>query len=385
MKIVHVIWGLGGGGAERFLTRLVTAPNRRFEHVVVCLTDEGVHGAVVRERGVRLITLGMKRGVPEVRGFVRLYRVLAAEKPDIVQTWMYHSDLLGFLAGKLSGAPVIGWNIRCSDMELRNYRRMTVMTRSVVRLISPMVDFAIVNSIAGKEFHEKAGFRPKRWEVIFNGFDVSEFRPDPASRAAVRAELGIDEKARIIGMIARFDPMKDHATFFQAAAKLAAARVDVHFLLAGIDMTWDHAALARLIGDALRPRVHLLGFRSDVQRILPACDLFTLSSAFGEGFPNVVGEAMSCAVPSVATDVGDSAFLIGDTGRVVPPRDPARLVDAWNELLNLDRESLAALGDRARQRVQRNFDIHSIAQRYETLYSELSGAAHRVGEASHAS
>lgn len=382
MKIVHVIWGLGGGGAERFLARLVTSPSRRFEHVVISLTDDSVHGQVVKQQGVELIALGIKRGVPDPRVFVRLYRALVREKPDVVQTWMYHSDLAGFIAGKLAGAPVIAWNIRCTDMELQHHRRSTLVTRTLARFLSPMVDFAIVNSIAGKEFHEKLGFRPRRWEVIFNGFDTAAFRPDAEARTAVRRELGISEDTKVIAMAARFDPMKDHATFFRAASMLP--QRDTHFLLAGLGMEPGNEALQRLIGDDVRGRVHLAGFRNDVQRLLAASDIFSLSSAYGEGFPNAIGEAMSCGLPSVATNVGDSAHVIGDTGRVVPPRDPAALAAAWSGLLSLDNDARRALGERARQRIQREFDLDAIVNRYESIYAAAGAASKPVVEASHA-
>jgi glycosyltransferase involved in cell wall biosynthesis len=369
IKIVHVITALGSGGAESMLVRVATqGDHKAFEHLVVSLTDEGMQGSILRQHGVRVVALGMKRGVPDIRGLLRLRRLLAQEKPQVVQTWLYHADLLGLVAGKLAGISVIGWNIRCSNMELQHFARLTRAVRGTLALCSRFASFAIVNSVAGKEYHERLGFHPRRWELIFNGFDLNEFRPDAEARGAVRAELGVRDDAKLVGMMARFDPMKDFATFFEAAAIVSRTSPETHFVLAGSGIDNANNTLRTLIESANLDNVHLLGFRSDVKRLMAACDVFTLSS-HGEGFPNVVGEAMSCGVPCVVTDVGDSAFVVGETGRIVPLRDPNALAAAWKELLSLDLRDRQALGSRARERIHENFDLRSMVARYEKTYA----------------
>jgi len=374
IKIVHVITGLGGGGAERMLVRVATHSNReRFETIVVSLTDEGVQASALREHGVRVVALGMKRGIPDVRGLVRLRRFLANERPDVVQTWLYHADLLGLLAGKLAGVRVIGWNIRCSQMNLQNYAGLTRVVRWMLPMASRFVSFAIVNSASGKALHEAMGFRPSRWELIHNGFDLEEFRPDSLARASVREELGLPASAKLVGMMARFDPMKDFETFFAAASALSKKAPEVHYLLAGSDVDSANRELAGLMDSELAGKVHLLGYRSDVPRLVAACDVFTLVS-HGEGFPNVVGEAMSCGVPCVSTDVGDAAFLIEQTGRIVPPRDAAALASAWYEILHLSCDERKRLGLAARQRIQNDFALEPIVRRYEQTYANMVNA-----------
>lgn len=366
IKIVHVITDLGAGGAQQMLVRIATGADRtRFEHVVVSLVDDDVYGACLREAGIRVKTLGMKRGIGDLLLMNRLRRFLREERPDIVQTWLYHADLVGLIAGRLAGIRTIGWNVRCSDMHLEHYRLATRIVRWTLARCSRLPSFVVSNSYAGQAFHERIGYRPRRWKTIANGFDLNVYKPQPDTRAAVRRSLGISEDVIAIGIFARFDAMKDHETFVRAAGMTK----DVQFLMAGSDVDANNATLRRWIDEAgIADRTHLLGFRTDVPRLLNACDVVVLSSAFGEGFPNVLGEAMSSGVPCVATDVGDSALVIGDTGRIVAPRDPDALSAAMRELASLGHAGLRALGARARERIRQQFDISSIVRQYESMY-----------------
>jgi glycosyltransferase involved in cell wall biosynthesis len=209
--------------------------------------------------------------------------------------------------------------------------------------------------------------------VIPNGLDMSVFRPDSVSRVSVRNELKIPDHALIIGMVGRFHPQKDHRNLIQAGGLLGRYGMDVHFLLCGDGMTWDNARLASLFqGLNIRERCHLLGPRNDMPRLTAAFDIACLSSSFGEGFPNVIGEAMSCEVPCIVTDVGDSALIVGQTGRVVPPRNPQALSDGLRELVELGQEGRSRLGVAARKRIKEYFALPEIVTRYQNLYQELA-------------
>ncbi|HXP12278.1 MAG TPA: glycosyltransferase [Stellaceae bacterium] len=343
LKILHVITGLGRGGAETTLVRLILHMNhRRFAPVVVSLMDEGAYGADLSIAGVPLYTLGMKRGRPSLGGLLRLRKILREEQPRMVQTWLYHADLAGLLmAPFLHGVPLV-WNLRCSDMDLTRYVRTI---RRILAVFSGVPAAVIVNSEAGRLFHESIGYRPRRWESIPNGFDTEFFKPSHERRALWRGRLGIHDGAPLIGLVARVDPMKDHATFLAAAARITKARPDAAFLLVGSGT--DKLA----IPPDLAGKVHALGERKDVEQILPALDLLLQSSAFGEGFPNAIGEAMACGVPAVATDVGDAAALIAGTGSIVPPRDPGALASAALAILGRAQDSRAQLGEAARKRI----------------------------------
>ncbi len=231
-----------------------------------------------------------------------------------------------------------------------------------------------MNSEKGKEVHEKRGYSTRRMTVIPNGFDIERFRPDATARAWLIEQLGLSHEVALIGFVARFDPMKDHATFFRAASSLAAAEDSVHFVLAGDGMAASNAQVTALMDSGIRDRVHLLGRREDVPRLLAAMDIATSASAYGEGFSNAVGEAMACGVPCVVTDVGDAGALVGDTGVVIPPRSPGRLAEAWARLLGMGEEQRKRLGEAGRARVLERYEIGAVVRRFETFYTELQRA-----------
>ena len=374
IRVVHVITGLEQGGAEATLCKLVrTLPADRYATHVVSLTNEGTLGRVIRQAGVSLEALGMRRGIPNPQKLFRLASLLRARQPDIVQTWMYHADLLGGVAAKMAGVASIVWGIRQSDLDPSHSKRMTRMTaRLCARLSSHVPDRIVSCSRHAMYLHMDMGYAPEKMLVIPNGFDLDIYRPDTVARSMLRAELGIDAGQPVVGMIARFDPQKDHRTFVEAAAKLLQIIPDAIFVLAGDGVDRNNHQLTSWIEAAgTRRRFILLGPRSDIPRVLNALDIATLSSAFGEGFPNVIGEAMACEVPCVVTDVGDSAELVGNTGRVAASRDPAALARAWSELLRLDTDARRTLGRAARARVQSNFQIDAVAARYAALYETL--------------
>ncbi len=372
VRVTHLITDLDVGGAERMLAKLVAGTDpARVRHAVISLLPPGSTAAEIAAAGCPVASLDMRRGRLAPGALIRLVGLLRADRPDVLQSWLYHADLMGTIAGRIARVPTIAWNLRCSDMDLSLYPRSTTLVVRALALLSRLPDVVIANSEAGRAAHKALGYRPRRWEIIPNGFDIGLFRPDLGARGSLRAELGLAPDTKLIGMLARFDPMKDHATFLAAAARLAHANAGVHFVLAGRGIEPANVALA---GEpALAGRLHLLGERADSARILAALDLATLSSAFGEGCPNVVGEAMACEVPCVATDVGDAARMIGETGRVVPPRDPAALAAAWAETLALSATDRAALGAAARSRIAEGYSLAAVRERYTALYEGLAG------------
>jgi glycosyltransferase involved in cell wall biosynthesis len=376
IKILHLITGLNTGGAEVSLYRLLGhMDNSRFENRVVSLIPAGEIGEKIQALGIPVTSLGLRPGQFSLAALRLLTGELRRERPDILQTWMYHADLLGLLAAKLSGIQQVVWNIRSSNMDTHQYRKLTGLVLRLCSWLSGLPRAVIVNSHAGQEFHANFGYHPRRWVRIPNGMDLDRFRPDEDSRRSVRAEFGLDQQMVLIGMLARYDPMKGHADFLHAAGLLTRSGVDAHFLLAGQAVSLDNETLMALIfEEGLAGRVHLLGRRNDIHCLEAALDILVMSSVFGEGFPNVVGEAMACGVPCAVTDVGDAAFLVADTGRVVPPRDPAALADALMVLVRLGADYRHRLGESARRRVVENFSIENTVVAYEALYSELAGS-----------
>lgn len=376
MRVGHVITGLGVGGAEMALLRLVERLERQgIENVVTSLRRPGPVGDRLWGVGAPVRTLGMRRGLPSPLAVPRLAAWLRRDHVDVVQTWTYHADLVGGLAGRLAGLPV-AWNLRNTTLDPATSRPTTRCVVRACALLSRSVPSGIVaNSHAAVAVHARWGYDTDRCVVIPNGFDVETLRPDPAARPAVRDELGLPADALLVGAFARRDPQKDFPTLISAAARLRREVPGAVLLVAGEGVTGDEITLVQGIrGEGLVPGhdVLLLGPRDDTARLMAACDLVTTSSSSGEGFPQVVGEAMACAVPCVVTDVGDSALVVGDTGRVVPASDPAALAAAWVELLRLPAEERRALGQRARRRVAERFAMDGVTARYVELHSRLT-------------
>ncbi|HWA74807.1 MAG TPA: glycosyltransferase [Polyangiaceae bacterium] len=374
IPVVHLITGLGVGGAETMLHKLLANIDReRFPSSVVSMIEPGPMAPKIAALGVHVESLGLSRGVPDPRAVRSLVRLLRHERPAILQAWMYHADLLGLAAARIARVPKIAWNIRCSDLDMKNSGRLLSAVFSAHGLAARFADAIIVNSGAGLRFHQESGHQARRWEMIPNGFDLDRFRPDESRRATVRAELGLSSGDIAIGMVARFDRYKDHDTFFAAAGRLRAERPNAVFVLAGRGLSLDNAAVVNQLEQrGLMASTRLLGELADTSELLPGLDVFTLCS-HSEGFPNALGEAMSSALPCVATDVGDCALVLGDTGRIVPLRDPAAVAEAWQALIDAGPRERARMGRRARSRVETRFSLASVVAAYEALYVDLAG------------
>lgn len=373
IRVMHIITDLDIGGAEMMLYKLLSCLDKeRFTNLVVSLGPVGPLDKHIKSLGVTVYNLKMGRGIVLLRGLFLLAKLVLTWKPEIIQTWLYHADLLGLLVGKLSGVHRIVWNVRCSKVDFRYYALTTRWIFCLLSRLSHLPDAVVVNSGPGKKFHLQKGYHPKRWEVIPNGFDVQRYRPSLEARTRYRRGFGMEASDRIIGMAARYDPMKDHANFFAAAGRLRAISNHVRFVLCGKGMDEDNGDVKKMIqSKGLAGRVYLLGERPDMHAIFPCFDIGTLTSSFGEGFPNVLGEAMACGVPCVATDVGDASYIVGNTGKIVPPGNPVALARAWHDLLSISPEQLSELGLKARKHIEDNFSISKVAHQYEQLYGDL--------------
>ena len=359
---MHVITGLDTGGAETQLALLAEARKAAgAEDMVVSMIPGGALRARLEKAGVAVCDLGMRRGRPSLAGLLRLRALIRRTKPAIVQSWMYHADLLAAFAVRFSGrrseTPLI-WGIRCSDMKLADYGRGFRWTVRLCARYSHLADMVVANSEAGWRAHQDLGYRPRRSRVIDNGIDTARYRPDAAEGAAVRTELGIDPDVPLVAHVARVDPMKDHQTLLSAMRDVA----DVELLLIGLGTE----ALAA------RPGWHGLGRRADVARLLSACDLIVSSSAYGEGFSNALAEGMASGLPAVATDVGDAARIVGDCGRIVPPRDAKALAKAIHELA-FEPEALRTKRRRdARRAIEDRFSVAANLAAFERVYAALA-------------
>ena len=360
------------------LAKLLERTDReRFSPIVVSMLSENtVVAPRIEAAGVPVHTLGLHRGIPSPAGVTRLATIIRKFRPDVLQAWMYHANLLGLLAGRMTRVPSLIWNIRSSDLDLQSVHRSLRVVIKAHASLARFPDTVVINSASGIPYHESLGHHPRRWKLISNGFDLEHFVASPTRRAEGRARLSVDAGATVIGMVARLHPQKDHQTFISAAQILQQTHPAVVFVLAGTGLTPENETLVEQLKQAnVWQNTRLLGEVADTSSLFPSLDINTLSSAYGEGFPNALGEAMSCEVPCVATDVGDSARLLADTGRIVAPRSPEAIAAGWRELIEMGSGQLHALGAAARARVQAQFSLQGIVAEYEGLYTDAVGRA----------
>ncbi|WP_404363721.1 glycosyltransferase [Marinobacter sp.] len=381
MSILHVITGLGTGGAERALfSTLEGGLADAMSCHVLSLTDEGTYGSRIRALGVPVYALHMRRGLPTLRVISGLARVIREVKPDVLQGWMYHGNLAASV-GRLMAAssPALAWNVRHSLYGMTGEKPMT---RHVIRanaLLSRRPDVILYNSETSRRQHEAFGFSAKQGQVIPNGFDLDRLAPSVERGDAIRQELEIPRDAPVIGHVGRLHPLKDHPGFLRAAVRLLKQEArDAHVIMSGLGVSDDTASLASLIPAELKARFHLLGERRDVPDLMRAMDVFCQSS-WSEAFPNVLGEAMAAGVPCVATDVGDSADIVGDTGVVVPPSDEEALFWGLQQLLAKPTAERQALGEAARSRVAARYGRDAVVSQYINLYEDLAGRKRPAG------
>lgn len=373
MKIMQIITGLNNGGAEAVLLRLVANHlQEENQHHVVSLMDRGIYADRLEQAGVTVHTLNFPRGKVTAAGLVQLFRLVRQIRPDVVQTWMYHSDLIGGVVARLAGVRAIAWGIRHANLDLAHNSRSTLAIVRLCALLSGWVPRKIVScSAQATRVHQAVGYRVDKFIHIPNGYNLQHLQPDAASRSAVRAELGIADTAFVLGMVARFDVQKDHRNLVQALGLLKRRGVPFTCLLVGVGMDEANAELRSwLDATGVAGSVKLLGPRTDVPAVMNALDVHVLSS-LGEAFPNVLAEAMACGTPCVTTDVGDAAVIVAGHGWVVPPQDS----DALAEGLIQAHGSFSANGAawQARQagcraHIMANFELELMCERYRQAW-----------------
>lgn len=367
MKVMHLIVGLETGGAEKMLCRLVKQMEDH-SHIIISLTAVGALGQELIASGYSVYALDFRLS-RSVRALRKFWSLIRQHRPDVIQTWMYHSDLLGGLVGMIAGHRNIVWNVRNTQIPQRSFST-TAFVIKLCALFSRYLPHSIVCCAhAALESHAALGYDRSRMVVIPNGYDVDIWKPLPRSKSDIRLSFGLPMDAVIVGIVGRFDLLKDYDNFVEAAGIVASTSSSLHaFVMVGRNVDDSNMKLAAMISAKGRhARFHLLGERKDIAEIMSTFDVYCLSSK-AEGFPNVVAEAMLMEVPCVVTDVGDAALIVGSTGLVVPQGQPIALAKAISALANMDPLKRQKMGRSARQSVIDNFAMESVAKRYQSLY-----------------
>jgi glycosyltransferase involved in cell wall biosynthesis len=355
------------------LLRLLADMDRKvFDAQVVCMIPIGPVGKRIQALGIPVISLDMNPGYPTVGGFLKLLGILKKFRPNIFQTWLYHADLLGLVAAKLLGIKNIIWNIRSTHMEFEQYGWISGLVFKICALFSSWPKAVVVNSQMGQLVHTKSGYHPKEWICIPNGINTDQFRPDTKARMSVRQEWDVANNEFLAGMIGRFDPMKAHPVFLKAAAIVQANYPNTCFVCIGEGPASYFTEMKKLASQLKLFNVLWPGLRTDMPAVYNALDLLVSSSLFGEGFPNVVAEAMACGKPCVVTDVGDANMLVANSGICVHPGRPEDLAQAIEQMLGKSATERAKLGEKARQRIIENYNMEKMSQAYSALYKRLA-------------
>ncbi len=347
----------------------------QFEMHVLCLTGSGRIGNDIRALDVPVTLLELTSLLDALKAVVRVRRYIKGISPHILHGWMYHGNLAAWFCRFFIGPSVhVVWGVRQSLYDLSHQKRSTSHVIRFCASISKTVSKILYNSRLARQHHENIGYFTRLGETIPNGFDTSEYRPDSDAPGRLRAELKLPTGAQIVGMVARLDPMKGHVSFLRAAALIAVKSSTAHFVMVGRGVDATSPCLENYVNvSSLKGRVHFLGERADISKLFPGFDV-AVTPSVSEGFANVIGEAMSCGVPCVVTDVGDSAMIVANCGRVVAVDDTEALSQSVYEILQMPVVERVKLGMRGRQRVLDEFSISSVADRYTRLYQSLCWA-----------
>ena len=370
IKIAHISTGLETGGAEVQLFRLLDAFDKhKFELMVIGLDRDTYLGDRIRELGIPVHALNIKK---KPTAIAQAYKRLNAFNPDVIHGTMYEGGVVGSILRRfLANNPPVIWTVHEG---LENYRQESYRKQLQLRLwglMSKMPEAMMYVSYLNRDQHLNWGFNNDKALVIPNGVDTQRFYSNRNARKTLRKRLGIPQNSFVIGITARFHPVKNHIGFINAAALLSKVHPETHFIMVGTDIDTDNKVLTTLIAKhSLQQRMHLLGNREDIPDIVNTYDIAALTS-FGEAFPLTLGEAMASAVPCVATNVGDNEYIIKNTGRVVPVNDDAAMAAAWQELLEMDKKELKQLGQAALERVMDKFTLAQQVQQHEALYETL--------------
>lgn len=366
IKIIHIITGLGCGGAENMLYKLLKHSDKeKYYHEVISLMDEGVMGDKIRNEGVIVHTLNISKA----NLISSLFEVKKICKDfDIVNTWLYHADFIGFIISKILLKKKLIWNVRHSNLRKQDNKRSTLTLIKINAFLSKRVDLITYNSNEALKNHGNIGYTNKDSRVIYNGFDLGEFKFDEIAREQIRKELGINNETKVLITVGRWYLQKDYPTLIESLCEVREEKSGFLLVMCGLNLDNSNRELVSLLTEYnMTGNTLLLGRRNDISKLLSAADIY-ISSSLGESFSNAIGEAMACQLPCIVTDVGESRYLVGDSGKVVNPAKPLELKKAIIMLLEKDGEEIKSLGVKARKRIGNLFGIEKITKSIEDTF-----------------
>lgn len=370
-KIMHIITGLGDGGAEGVLTRLCLL-SKNLEHEVVSLIDAGKYGEVLAAAGIKVHYLNMNPARPNPFKLIKLISIIRESKPSVVQTWMYHADLLGGIAAKLAGVKRIIWGVRHSTLDKGNAKRSTIYVARLLAKLSYFIpDRIVCCARKALEVHAELGYDKSKLTLIANGYDLEFLRHNSEAGFRIRKELCISKDSFLIGKVGRYDPFKDHSNLLKALSIIKSSGIEFTCILVGNGLTTENKLLSKEISDlGLFDCIQLVGPRADIPAIMNALDLHVLASS-SEAFPNVLAEAMACGVVCVSTDVGDAKEILNEPDFICSPKNPETLSDLIIKAQYLwanDKQIWSEFKQRNVDRIKSQYSIASMVRQYEQCW-----------------
>lgn len=370
MKILHIITGLGDGGAEHTLFKICKYDETN-EHIVISLKDRGKYFSLLRKVNTKVYCLNMSFfSIHKIFSLIKLIQFL---KPDVVQTWLVHADFLGGIAARLANIKNVIWNVRYSKIEIGKAKLTTIIIIKLLAKLSYLIPKSIIIvSKNSKKIYKIIGYDQKKLNFIPNGYDLSKLKIDKIKKKFFKKKIGIKKKVPLIGYMARYDPLKDHLNLLKALSLIRLKKINFLCVLIGTHIDKNQKLINEIKNLKLNSHVKLLGPTKNISNVMNGLDIHILSSC-AEGFPNVVAEAMAFGTPCIVTNVGDASYIVGKTGWVVPPKNSVKLAGAIESAFNdLGSKNWNQKCIKARSRIKKKFDIDDMIKSYNNIWNKIN-------------
>lgn len=369
MRIIHIITSLGDGGAENILHKICRYDLDN-QHIIISLKQPDKYSRILKKLGIKVYYLNLK--FYSIFKFFYLIKLLKYLKPDLIQTWLIHGDLIGGLAAKFSNIKNIFWNVRYSKLEFEKDNLINIFLIRILAIFSYIIPKKIiVVSKSAKKNCLDLGYSKKKLILISNGYDLSLFKCNLEKRISFRKKLNLSKNIFVIGNVARFAKMKDHFTLIKALSLIQLKNIRFLCILIGSGVDKSNLELLNKIKKLkLTKNIKLLGKNDDIPQVMNGIDIYIQSSKYGEGFPNVVAEAMACKVPCIVTNSGDAPLIVGRTGWVIPPNNPKKLAKAiMSAISKKNTKKWVEMRKSSRERIKKNFHIDRMIMNYKKIWS----------------